>query len=355
MKLRNNIVIAAIITALFSTFSCKNEIDITDDWRETMVVFGLLNQADTAQYIKINKAFLGEEDAFVMAGIYDSSNYAQVDCVMERWRNNQLLSTHTLYRDSLIPKDPGVFSYPNQVLYKTTDPLFDDSEYKLKITNNESGNFVTSSCSLVKNFSILEPLPAQTVISFLNVVNPFRVKWTTGTNGRLYQLMIRFFFVRKDKITLIKTQDSVDWVFNEKRANSILGGDELSEEFMGELFYKFVKATIKNPGNADFLIPGKISNAFYQFDFFVYAAAEEFATYMEVNEPSLTVLQEKPIYTNIKDQSGNDAVGIFSSRLFRIKQGLRLTDQSTDSLFAGQYTYQLGFCTETILSPYFCQ
>ena len=35
---------------------------------------------------------------------------------------------------------------------------------------------------------------------------------------------------------------------------------------------------------------------------------------MEVNEPSTGIVQEKPEYTNIKNDKGEDEIGIFSCR-----------------------------------------
>lgn len=343
------------ISLALITGSCKNDLQVTDTWKETMVVFGLLNQKDTAHYIKINKAYLGEADALQMGGVYDSIQYAtQLSVTLERWMNNNLVSTHILSRDTTIAKGPGVFAFPNQVLYKTTDAIFPDSKYKLRITNTETGKEVTANTELVQNFIITAPLPAQTIVGFTNPVSPFRVEWNSAYNGRLYQLAIRFYYVRKDKITGIKTQDSVDWIWAERKSNTIGGGETMSEEFMGETWYRFIGKTVKNDGSV-YLIPGTISNPNNHLAFIVYAGAEEFSTYMDVNEPSSTILQERPVYTNVQN-----GIGLFSSRLYVKKGNMELgnnspSNRSLDSLYAGQFTYQLGFCTENSLSPFFCQ
>ena len=46
--------------ALILFSGCDNEVDINADWKETIVVYGLLNPNDSIQYIKVNKAFLNE-------------------------------------------------------------------------------------------------------------------------------------------------------------------------------------------------------------------------------------------------------------------------------------------------------
>src|ERR1039458_2292444 len=101
--------------------SCSNKLDVYTQYKETTIVYGLLNQKDTTHYIKINKAFLGPGNALQIAQVYDSISYAnqltvqltQVDV------NGNTVKTINLSRDSSIAKPPGIFSSPKQVLYKT--------------------------------------------------------------------------------------------------------------------------------------------------------------------------------------------------------------------------------------------
>ena len=63
-------------------FSCETEFEINADWQELMVVHGILDQSQQEQFVRINKAFLGEQDALVMASISDSSNYNPSDLLV---------------------------------------------------------------------------------------------------------------------------------------------------------------------------------------------------------------------------------------------------------------------------------
>jgi hypothetical protein len=67
----------AILVLLATCFftSCKNDVEINGEWKDISVVFGLLNQSDTAHYVRISKAFLGEGDALVFAQQFDSLYY----------------------------------------------------------------------------------------------------------------------------------------------------------------------------------------------------------------------------------------------------------------------------------------
>ena len=55
-----------LLTSLLFT-SCESDFDINADWEEVTVVFGLLDQSQEKQFIRINKAFLGNESAYLMA------------------------------------------------------------------------------------------------------------------------------------------------------------------------------------------------------------------------------------------------------------------------------------------------
>ncbi|HJM16760.1 MAG TPA: hypothetical protein QF851_04835, partial [Flavobacteriales bacterium] len=68
------------ITTLFGLFlllfiSCETDFNVNAEWEEVTVVFGLLDQTQDKQYIRINKAFLGNASASDMASVADSLNY----------------------------------------------------------------------------------------------------------------------------------------------------------------------------------------------------------------------------------------------------------------------------------------
>ncbi len=334
--------IPVILTALFCS-TCKNDLVVIDEWKETTVVYGLLNQGDTAQYIKINKAFLGEGNALQMAQVYDSSTYGNyLDVTLQRVKNGVTTQTIIMQRDSSVLKNSGTFYAPDQVLYKTTSPLFDDSEYLLTVTNKKTSHTVTSKTPLVADFSFGNPTTSSGSLSFTNPTNPFKVYWTSTANGRLYQLVIRFHWseILKQDTTQI-TQHSVDWVFPTQKSQGLGGGEAMEEKFLGAEFYKFLQTHI-SPNNTVYRVVGGL-------DFIVSVAADDFNTYMEVNRPSTSVVQERPEFSNIKN-----GIGIFSARYVKIIPNKLLGQKSEDSVYAGQYTWNLNFCSKNPTSPWKC-
>jgi len=337
---RKNIV---LFFAVVFFCSCSNKIDLLDNWKETMVVYGLLNQSDSIQYIQINKAYLGQGNALQMAQAYDSINYSnQLSVKMEQWLNGNMVASYTLQRDSSISKDPGVFSYPKQVLYATNAVLdaTGASEYDLTITNTKTGKVVKGKTNLVQSVSFIYPSPNQP-ISLTNLVSPIRVRWPAANNGKLYQLTVRFHYSEKNKSTGVTVAKYVDWLFSEEEVTDFTSGGEA--DFYGTDFYKFLR------GCGQFSTSGEYIYYAGNLDFMLAIAAPDFATYMEVYQPSTSIVQEKPEFTNIQN-----GIGLFSARLNISALNCPLTSFSLDSLYAGQYTAGLGFCSSNTTSPYYC-
>ena len=75
--------------------SCDNTLDILDDYKETPIVYGLLNKNDTVNYIRLQKGFLGAGNALLMAQYSDSIYYdtSEVDVHIYSIINGQQTDT----------------------------------------------------------------------------------------------------------------------------------------------------------------------------------------------------------------------------------------------------------------------
>ncbi|HEY8367466.1 MAG TPA: hypothetical protein VIL57_09990, partial [Bacteroidia bacterium] len=72
MKLKNIQAILCAITLGIALNSCRSEVDIAGNYKETTVVYGLLNQYDTVQYVRIQKAFLVNDNVLDYTKVPDS-------------------------------------------------------------------------------------------------------------------------------------------------------------------------------------------------------------------------------------------------------------------------------------------
>jgi len=311
--------------------SCKTDVDVLADWKETTIVYGLLNQADTAQYIRINKAFLGEGNALEMAQVFDSINYVNsLNVRMDRYLNGNIVESYPLIEDHSVPKNSGMFANPNQVLFRLDTTLDGSSEYRLNIVNTKTNNTVTAKTNLVHDFIIEKPTQATPAVSFTHPTTPHKVIWRSSENGRIYDFTLRFHYDEENIVSHVITSKYVDIYFGTLKSRNLTGGELLEVDFMGEEFYKSLTRYLSpNPD-----VIRHIGNLDYLFS----AASDDLSTYMEVNKPSTGIVQEKPEYTNIVN-----GIGIFAARYNKAIKNLPLALPSKDSLRLGQYTKNLSF------------
>jgi hypothetical protein len=320
---------------LMGSSSCNKELNVNADWQDITVVYGLLDQTDDTTFIKITKAFLGPGDAMQFAKIPDSrySRDSLETYLAEYTSDTTLIRKIDLSIITIHNKEKGdsIFFYPDQVMYYTTARLNQDYIYQLYIRNKRTGKVVTGWTALVHQFEILKP---QSQANF-PPDGFFQVKWTQAKEGKRYQLVIRFFY---DEYLIsdpkIKETKFADWVVR----NDIKGPDFDSTKpqpfdlyFVSEGFYSFVGQKIRPDATVG-------RNARY-CDFIFSVAAEAMSTYMEVNEPFSSLVQERPEFNNIKG-----GIGLFSSRFSRKQYDTLFVSQITkDELKVHPKTKDLGF------------
>lgn len=122
----------AVLMALVVFVSCSTDVDIYADYKDTAVIYGLIDAKADTNYVKITRAFCSTNDhpinAFEVAPIYDSSNYpGKLEAYFLELKSSQsqqyqptgrrfLLDTLTIHN-----KKEGLFYAPHQKLYYTTE------------------------------------------------------------------------------------------------------------------------------------------------------------------------------------------------------------------------------------------
>ncbi len=311
--------------------SCSTDFDVLAPYEETTVVYALLNPADSIQYVKVNKAFLGEGNALTMATVGDSINYGdEINVILQRFKSGSVIQTIQLVADKTIPKNPGQFSYPGQTLYTTTEKIFADSRYNLIVTNSATGSQVTSKTEIV------DPIETSSIsvnssftISFTQQT-PLVIKWRSAPDGKIYGMTIRFHYNEYLNGDTIPTHKYVDWVFPEIKSSTITGNQELRFDVAGEKFYEFCANTI--PVNND------VERIALSVDFLFTIGGNDLNTYVEANKAPTGIVQEKPLYSNIEG-----GIGLFSSRFNMGVLDKALHGPSKDELACGSLTKKLRF------------
>jgi hypothetical protein len=322
-----------ILFALFLV-ACETEFEVNADWKEVTVVYGLLDQSNDQQYIKINKAYLGIGDALQMASVADSINYNPADLEVKIIKVKggpfgSIDTVGTIYLDTtLIAKDDGLFATDEHIIYTTSiaDKNFfrgndaDEKDYILSVFNKRSGNKVSSKTSLVNGFSVDNSVDLRKMNFYdpvLNGMGPFpdppydkentTVEWrNTSLNKYIYQIRARVYY-RNYYTDGSNTLEYIDWQHPTDDYGDI-GNSKMIYELKGDAFVNLISTKMpEKEGAIDYRLL-----AFMELQDTV--CSEDLETYMILNDPFEGIVQERPTFSNI-----NNGVGLFSSRYTEIE------------------------------------
>lgn len=308
-KLLYLFLLAPIAIGVFLT-SCETEVDTIAEYKDITVVYGLLNPNETDHYIRITKAFSGEGNANDLASNGANFYYADGEITVtidEYDASNVYKRSFTLARTvNEIPKDNGVFDPSQNVLYKFSEPnLKQDYTYKLKIVNHELDKEITSETKIANNPELGGQQNQIESIRLINlsetyITHTFTIKPTSNT-GRI---KVNFIFNYTEHYTDFTNKNKqVKISLGEQKTTSNEGGEFLFYNLEGGNFFSALQNNI--PVTVPNLMSRSISNATLE----VIAAGTDLSTYIAVNEPSTSVSQNKPEFTNL-----TNALGVFSSR-----------------------------------------
>jgi len=288
--------------------ACETDFNVTADYKDITVVYGILSQNDTVHYLRINKAFLGNGNALEYAQNPDSSSYgADIEVTLEEVMQNGAKSTLIFDTITLTDKDSGTFYYPNHLVYTAKGTLNPKSTYNLLISNKKNGNLVSSATPLVQDFSVTKPGSGTKTLNFKKATTTAqKFEWQSATNGRRYQPVLYFYYKETSSPgdTIIR---AIEWPLGSKRSTSLDGGDNMSVEYLNADFYAMCNSQILYSDAAiEQAVNGRIAD---HVDLVFTVVSDDLSTYLDVSEPSTGVLMEKPEYSNI-----TNGIGIFSAR-----------------------------------------
>lgn len=318
--------------------SCKNDLEIAANGPEFPILYAILNQSDSVQYVKINKAFLDKNSsAFTTAQIKDSLYFPENISVFLIDNNAGSISSITLDTISL-PKENGIFAGPNQLFYliPKNKSIQETHTYTIEVRRLENNKLICSAqTGIVGNISIERPgtsfgdtsLP---FLIFFRSNNYFKTitQWTHASKANLYDGLVRFYYDEIDTVSGDSIRKFVEWNYfkNLEPGNQ----STLAKELEGEVFYKYLSTQIKeNPRVKRYGLP--------VMDFEIYAAGEDLSNYIRISGPSYFISDIKPVYTNVKG-----GYGIVSTRNYK-KIKIQTDLPSLYRLETDTYTGNLGF------------
>ncbi|MDR1113434.1 MAG: DUF4249 domain-containing protein [Bacteroidales bacterium] len=327
MKLKTLLYLSTLVI-LFA--ACKPEVDLTSNYKNITVVYGVLNPDDSIQYIKVYKGFLVDGDARIAAQNPDSiSFYKKITVLLEEHgANNQLIKTIELDTTTSVPISPGDFVNPARVLYWTAEPIHPQSRYKLRILHKESGKEISAETPIVSGINIRKPA---SYIS-LNVPQSSTFELRDIEHVAGYSVKLTFYYIEQNN----RTREVKHGKIEKNYTPYLLRGNSFS--YVPKEFYGIIAANLSPDPNVTRYIDGDTC-----FKFEVWGGTEELIRYIEINHPSSSVTQNQRIYTNLTSED-NSAYGIFAARNnFSKRFPLLFGSQSEDTLVKGATTGHLNF------------
>lgn len=285
-----------ILTIPFMWMSCDKDVKILDDYKDTTIVYGLMNPNDSISYLRIEKAYLTNGDIYQAAEIPDSNLYAhKLDVKIKSENGTITFDTITIFN-----KEEGIFYAPKmQVYYAVTKGLINTTDsYELEITDPKSGNHVTSSSKFHDGSGLRFDYPNFSI----TFESDKYVEFKSIANARLYQLNLRFHYMEQVlDDTTTRTFHYVDWIFPSYASRDLYGGEGMAIPYVGDEFYSNLINNMEPAGN---------KKRFYgEIELILSTADDTFNTYMEVNKPSSSLVIDRPAFTNIEN-----GYGIFAGR-----------------------------------------
>ncbi len=336
--------------------ACSTDLDINAEYEEITIVYGLLNPRDSVHLVKINKAFLGEGNAYDMALVADSNEYSgeaiELAVVDRLDENGNVVETYTLWDTVITNREPGTFNAPEQKLFYFTTPFFDelntgrmylDLDGKYRIRLRVKGADITSTTPIVNDFRI-DPVDQDTgnvQTSRVNLMNSqgtdygeYEFNWTSKADCKRTVVHFRF---RYDEV---RGTDTIHKEYTQQIGSRVADDSQLNQDHEvrmgGASFFSGLAGTIKN--EPDWASVDK--RIFRGMDFLCAVANDDFHTYLTLTEPVSGIIEDRPDYSNV-----SGAFGIWGSRYTKNVVGKRLNGNTLTELVEGQHTGDLHFCS----------
>ncbi len=324
----------ALLISVMAGIGCDNDLDLVSDWKEIPVVYGFLSRSDTAQYIRVEKAFLDPTtSAYLIAQNPDSLYFPNAIVQLEDLTSGTKV-TLTKVDGTLegYPRAPGVFATSPNYLYKIrTDEakIFTDREYRI-LVSDEAGRLITSSKTRVVGdyaFTFSSP-PDKITFLYDNSIN---IGWRSNENTAYFYDVAMRIHVQE---TVSGGPGPVEKVLYWPIEKNILRGTSknINTFLAGVSFYQFMRNNLEVKPN--------VSRKFLYMEIQVDAGGKEIYDFLSVGKANsgITGAEYVPSFSNI-----DNGFGLFSSRYSLVGNNFTLSAQSLDSLKQGIYTKNLNF------------
>lgn len=336
--------------------ACSNDFEVAAPWKEIPVVYAILSAKDTANYIRIEKAFLDpEQSALNIAQIADSIYYPENEIAVYLERPS-VSAREQLHRvDGNLegfPREDGVFASQPNWLYKLNTPpnagLRPGEKYRLVIERADGKPDVTAETTIPNNFTFSIPLPAASppIINFTTGTTS-EVRWKGDVNSTFFSILMTIRYQIQAPNGTILAHHTINWPVtpNVKRGNIPTNTTQglfytSSYEISGDAFFQMLHDSIPAVEANDTNLPDLVYRYFELSSITLEGGGSEIDTYLQTASANSGITGSEIIttYSNL-----SEGFGIFTAKNTSSLNGIKIQQKTVDSMNDNPVTKALNF------------
>ncbi|MEM9836235.1 MAG: hypothetical protein AAF828_07020 [Bacteroidota bacterium] len=313
--------------------SCRDDFSLEAPYENIPVVYAYLDASENEHFIRVQKAFLGQNgNGELSATVIDSLYYGENEAEVTITQNGEEVSLERVNGDDFgISRPEGDFANTPNILYRLPRTLLDlRPELTATIAVKRPGEEdAVAQTLLLGPMSIAQP---STTINIFNYNQNQNWRWdvTPGTrvfDARLY-INIREFFLSDPSMN---RDVQLEWILSEQL---IPDEDETRVvlTFNNERFWQFL--------NSNLAVNDDVRRSLDDMVLVVTGVGSEIEEELELAAANagITSAQALPTYTNVEN-----GLGVFTSRTQATLRDIVLDARNNDTLRNGVYTRDLNF------------
>lgn len=331
-----------LLTSCVILTSCKDKLDLTADYKDITISYGVMNINDSIHYFKVYRGFLTDDNALVEAGNWENIYYPvdSIEVRLEEYVNGMFVNGEILDTTTQVSKSEGFFPNPKQLLYYSYRKLNPEAAYRLVVKRLNTGEEVYAESLVVGDFTIKTPINSWN----LNLENVYPIRFYQASNAAAYDIYLSFYYIEVNQ----KTGEIEHKVLTKRLTSDVVRASSSSNElsyqsFAPKTFFTYIAQSLENKPNVVRYIDAIDGNPYRCLRMQVWAVNDVYMKYMDASSPSHSIVQDRVIYTNFVS-GNNDAFGFIASRN-SCHRDLMLSslEHNEDTLVKGYATRHLGF------------
>jgi|GEM_PF-559473 hypothetical protein len=347
-------ILAALMPLALFFSACNDTPDLTADYKDISIAYGILNINDPIHYFKVYKGFLTDENTLVQASQWENIYYPidSIEVRLEEYNDHGIRQrSAVLDTTTAINKESGYFANPRQLLYYSDWTLNPDCRYRLVIKHKNSGKEVYAETNVVDNCKFTRPLSQNPFSSDspTDVAPTFLVEGGGGLSTRDRNVAISDFYITFHYIEVDNNTQQVAHKTIKKKMNSGFmmpqsNGNITFDKFKPSDLLSMIAQGMSPNNNLTRYVDTVDGRPYFCLEVEAWLANTEFYNYYNISNPHGDIVQQRMEYTNFVSDDG-DAYGLIASRN-RSRIILKFdntTGHNEDSLVNGHFTKNLNF------------